>query len=496
MLHLGHIDLEINDVRGESIAVLGIKGSGKTNTTAVIVEDVIGDIPFTIIDPQGEYYGLKEQFDILIAGCGPQVELPVDPDQAATLAEFVYTNNLSVILDLSGYEKKQRDAFLVAYLRKLWRLAGTLRRLHFILIEEARQFIPQTDRSELRDLLTDYATMGRKWGLGLIIVNQRSSNISKDVLSQCGILILHQVAHSADMSIYKDLIPGMSGKQVEATVRGLKRGQAVYVRGAVAEVISIRERRTFHAGSTPDLVAPSLRTVDEKLLADLRALLSPEAKAPETPAVSDEQIARTAALRVADAQMIADLRRQLVDREMTIKNLQDKIADQDRSIKALNARVYTPDLAAKQAAQAAALTPPVVAPTIDKTAAQMQQAAATRQARTEALAIQRQKKDLDALCEKIRAAEKKDRIMLASCLEKPGLWVDPVMVATRFRYTTDCYRKKPPSTLIALKVIERGQEKTTKRPIYRLSESLRSRYPGIDGSVINAKVFAACGIGG
>jgi DNA helicase HerA-like ATPase len=223
-MNIGSLEFNLNDILGESITVLGIKGSGKTNTAAVLAEEILPHVPMTIIDPEGEYYGLKERYPLLIAGSGKQVEFQVAVERAAALATFAYQNRLSIILDLSNFRKGERHDFLTAYLGALWTVASELRQPHFLLLEEARQFIPQQDRSELRDLLTDYALMGRKRGIGLIIVNQRSSNIAKDVLTQAGILLLHRVAHAADMTIYKDLIPGMSGKEVEASVRSLTIG--------------------------------------------------------------------------------------------------------------------------------------------------------------------------------------------------------------------------------------------------------------------------------
>jgi len=52
------------------------------------------------------------------------------------------------------------------------------------------------------DVLVMIATEGRKRGLGIVMVGQRSARIDKDVLSQAGILMLHRVRHPADMGVY------------------------------------------------------------------------------------------------------------------------------------------------------------------------------------------------------------------------------------------------------------------------------------------------------
>jgi DNA helicase HerA-like ATPase len=66
---LNGFELQTQTLVGRSIAVLGITGSGKTNTAAVLIEELLSnDLPLTIVDIEGEYWGLKERFEILVAG--------------------------------------------------------------------------------------------------------------------------------------------------------------------------------------------------------------------------------------------------------------------------------------------------------------------------------------------------------------------------------------------------------------------------------------------
>jgi energy-coupling factor transporter ATP-binding protein EcfA2 len=250
----GKLALEPRHLVGESVTILGLKGSGKSTTAAVLVEEIIESVPLTIIDPEGEYWGLKQRYQLLIAGCGDGVELQISAETAPALAEFSHKNGLSIILDLSGFDLVEAASLLRAYLGKLWEVQFKDPKPRFILLEEAFEFIPQQGDSPVKELLTRIALRGRKRGLGLIVVNQRSSNISKNVLTQAGMYLLHRVAHNADMTIYKDLIP-LPPKEVEERVRGLQPGQALFVRGVNVETVTIRPRHTFHGGATPELNA-------------------------------------------------------------------------------------------------------------------------------------------------------------------------------------------------------------------------------------------------
>jgi DNA helicase HerA-like ATPase len=55
------LSLEVQAFVGRSVAVLGITGSGKTNTAAVLIEELLTQgLPMTIVDIEGEYWGLNQ----------------------------------------------------------------------------------------------------------------------------------------------------------------------------------------------------------------------------------------------------------------------------------------------------------------------------------------------------------------------------------------------------------------------------------------------------
>ena len=271
------VDLDIDAFVGRSVAVLGITGSGKTNTAAVLIEELLsGGLPLTIVDIEGEYYGLKQKFDLLIAGRSEHAELEVTPENAGVLATASVTRGLSVILDLSDYAQAEMYAFLVEYFTTLWEVASKLKKPYEIVLEEAHEFLPQGVGTPLKQILTRIALRGRKRGLGMILMSQRSAKVEKDVLTQTSLLFLHKVVHPTDMKVYNDLIP-LPSKEVESMVGSLRPGQVVMVSNHVPQVAHIRLRDTFHAGSTPTLgevVQPELRRVDASLLQELQKILA------------------------------------------------------------------------------------------------------------------------------------------------------------------------------------------------------------------------------
>jgi uncharacterized protein DUF87 len=269
-LHISKdLDINLEDLIGQCIAILGIRGSGKSNTAGVIFEELLqNDYPLSIIDIEGEYFGLKEKYEVLVVGKGEGVEIEIDAHCAGEIAQVSMEQNVPVVFDLSGFLSDERTEVLKAYLSALWNLAGTLRKPYMIGIEEAHEFIPQGVKNELKEMIARVALRGRKRGLGAIIVSQRSAKVDKDVLSQAGILLLHRVVHEVDMRVYSELLPWRKS-EVKEIINSLDIGDCMYVNGDNVIPIYVRERSTFHAGFTPSLEAvksPELRSVSASII--------------------------------------------------------------------------------------------------------------------------------------------------------------------------------------------------------------------------------------
>jgi len=263
------LDLDLEEIIGQCIAILGIRGSGKSNTAGVIFEELLrNSYPMSIVDIEGEYFGLKEKHEVLVVGCGDGVDIEIDADSAGEIAHVSMKQNVPVVLDLSGFLTDERTEILKAYLSNLWELAGRLRRPYVIGIEEAHEFIPQGVKTELKELIARIALRGRKRGLGAIIVSQRSAKVDKDVLSQAGILFLHRVVHEVDMRVYGELLPWRKG-EVKEIVGSLETGDCIHISGDTIRPIYVRERTTFHGGFTPSLeavAAPELKQVSASII--------------------------------------------------------------------------------------------------------------------------------------------------------------------------------------------------------------------------------------
>ncbi len=292
VLNLGpELAVPLDDVVGQCVAILGIRGSGKSNTAGVIFEELLAaHYPMSLVDIDGEYFGLKEKYEVLVVGGGEHADVELSMATVGEVADLSLREGVPVILDVSDMLGGEREAVVFDYLTRLWTLAGRLRSPYMIGIEECHEFIPQGVRTRMKDVIARIALRGRKRGLGAVIISQRSAKVEKDVLTQAGMLFLHRVVHEADMRVYSELLPWRKTEAKEIVTQ-LGVGECIFMSGSTARRIRMRVRDTFHGGYTPSFCpveSPKLRQVRGRLLEALSQVQNPVLPPAETASVRGE----------------------------------------------------------------------------------------------------------------------------------------------------------------------------------------------------------------
>jgi predicted transcriptional regulator len=464
------LSLETQAFVGRSVALLGITGSGKTNTAAVLIEELLSQgLPMTIVDIEGEYWGLKQSYDLLIAGRSEHAELEIGPDNAAQLAKISVQRGISVILDLSDYTQDEQYDFLVAYFQSLWDVAGKERKPYQIILEEAHEWVPQGTRTPLKQLLTRIALRGRKRGLGIILMSQRSAKVEKDVLTQVPLLFLHKVVHPIDLKVYKELIP-LPGTQVEAMVGALQQGQAIVVFNQHVTAAHIRLRYTFHAGATPTLgttVEPELRRIDEKMLRELQALLTSEKKTATGPDQARRIKELEAVVAAKDAE-IAELQKQ----NAMLSKLQVSVTSPEK-LEISEASVKRMHMAGN----------PLTAPTEERSVATPFK---TPPKTIEAPPLNERK--FSSLVKRIAPLPKLQRELFKLLTEKNRL-MNVQEIAAWLNVEESTVNKNPPSVLMRLRLVERERHDDGFHYRSVLHDYLQVEFPGVDVETLVQRLF-------
>lgn len=240
--------------------VTGKSGSGKSNSVSVLIEEMLsGGLAVLVVDTDGEYYGLKEEHEVLHVGADETCDLQVGPEHAPRLAELALRQNVPVILDLSAYLSAEEARRLVAETcGALFQREQEARRPFPIFVEEIHEFLPQqTGLDEAGRTLVRVAKRGRKRGLGLCGISQRPASVRKDFITQCDYILWHRLTWDNDTRV----AGRVAGKEAARQVPELGNGEALFMADFLEggaenrpyQRVQVRLKRTFDAGATPGL---------------------------------------------------------------------------------------------------------------------------------------------------------------------------------------------------------------------------------------------------
>lgn len=259
-------------------AILGVTGTGKTELALDIVREAVErGIKVFCVDFTGEYRQRLADLD-------PVFPSPT-PEQASNLDERLFAVETG---DYGGYKEKpvlkeaidelreqtyaQVDGFLrdgerhlaVFELSEIANTKATLRltelylssvmswarehrraRQVLLVLEEAHTIVPETygagfdrDTQWVVGRVGQIALQGRKYGVGLLVVTQRTALVSKTILSQCNTFLTHGLIDQTSLnfleSVYSGqhvrLIPNLEQREFLAFGKALRTERPILLR--------------------------------------------------------------------------------------------------------------------------------------------------------------------------------------------------------------------------------------------------------------------------
>ena len=290
--------------------ITGKSGSGKSNTTGVILEQLLEqNFPFLIVDTEGEYYGLKEEYEILHVGADESCDVRIGEEHTGKIIDLALEKNLPIVLDVSGYLSDDDAKDIVGSVVKgLFDKEKKMKKPFLLVIEECHEYIPeQMKLDDCGQSIIKVAKRGRKRGLGVLGISQRPADVKKDFITQANYKIWHNLDWDTDLNVVRRVI----GKDSVETVKELETGEALvdadFLDGL--KKAKFKERETFHAGQTPDLSdfeTPDLKSVSNDLLDELQQITEEKEE---------------------EKDKISELEAKLEKKNQEIKNLEERIND-------------------------------------------------------------------------------------------------------------------------------------------------------------------------
>lgn len=259
------------DAVTETFGILAVRGAGKSNTAAVMAEEMFAArLPFVVVDPVGSWWGLRSSRDgkgpglsIPIFG-GKHGDIPLERGGGQLVADLIVDQRLSLVLDLSTFESENaKKQFLLDFAKRLYQRNEAP--LHLFL-EEADDYIPQRPMRDEAFLLRAFENIvrrGRARGLGITLITQRSASLNKNVLTQCQTLIAMRTTGPQDRKAIEEWVRYHAQQQkIIESLPSLADGEAwVWSPDFLGKTVRVqfRRRATFDSGATPKHSAVSSR---------------------------------------------------------------------------------------------------------------------------------------------------------------------------------------------------------------------------------------------
>lgn len=284
--------INIQDMISHHIAVLGVTGSGKTFVSRKLIKEALKHNKVICVDFTGEYVQKLKEFSPSSVINDPaglkklekelaEKEIMAKKDNdvkkeilqtkmniSNKLQEYVKTfiegsNPLGILElpDLSNtsfileFTQLAIDA-VFCYAKEQYQ-QGKEKKSILIVLEEAHTLVPET--TSLGDLgdygankalvnkIGQIALQGRKYGVGFMVIAQRTANVSKTVLTQCNTVICFQAFDETSFAFLGNYL----GKDLARTLPHLKQYHAVVpgkaMKSSVPMIVDLTEKQPSYA---------------------------------------------------------------------------------------------------------------------------------------------------------------------------------------------------------------------------------------------------------
>jgi hypothetical protein len=270
------VELPIVDLLTGRGFITGKSGSGKSNSASVVAEKLL-DRGYSLlaVDIDGEYYGLKEEYEILHVGADEECDLRVNVEHAEKIAELALEQNVPIILDVSSFlDESEARELLTEVTKHLFAKEKKMKQPFLMLVEEIHEYIPEGGGvDECGQMLIKVSKRGRKHGLGVVGISQRPADVKKDFITQCDWLVWHRLTWNNDTKVVGRIL----GSEYADYIEEMDDGECFLMTDWAADirVVQWARKRTFDAGATPgldDFERPELKSVSGDLVEELEEI--------------------------------------------------------------------------------------------------------------------------------------------------------------------------------------------------------------------------------
>ncbi len=218
--------INLEDAISHHLALLGVTGSGKTFLAHEIIKQLKQDTKIICVDFTGEWKNFfnpeeVEDFETINAAITSDKISLIELDSVSNTTQSLEETNKK-LQEIFTYAKENQECKKIC-----------------LVLEEAHTIVPETTflgdygsfsaNKALVNKMSQIALQGRKFGIGLLVIAQRTANVSKTVLTQCNTVICFQAFDETSFNFLGNYI----GKDLVQTLPSLKQYHAIVTGKAV-----------------------------------------------------------------------------------------------------------------------------------------------------------------------------------------------------------------------------------------------------------------------
>lgn len=201
----------------------------------------------------------------------PDLDGKTEKDIDTLLAQWVGGEKPVTVLDVSGIPPEVLGTVVGTMLRLVydalfWAMdldVGGRKQPLLVVLDEAHRFLPENGKGPANRVVSRIAKEGRKYGVGLMVVTQRPSDVDSAVLSQCGTMIALRVTNQRDRSAVASTIPDDLGDLPEL-LPALRTGEALVLGDALQVPSRIRVDKAVRKPTGEDPPLPAAWLADKR----------------------------------------------------------------------------------------------------------------------------------------------------------------------------------------------------------------------------------------
>jgi hypothetical protein len=183
-----------------------------------------------------------EIWEILRPECVNVLDLSVIAQGRYGLRNLVVAVLANFVFRMRTIARRREALGLPADAQKVW-----------LVIDEAHNFCPSGASTLSKEILIRWAKEGRQPGLSLLVASQQPAAIDREILTQCGIRILHRITSRDDFMAINALSQDFMGDGLGSQIKRLTgAGETLVIDDKRETVIhtQVRPRQSYHGGGS------------------------------------------------------------------------------------------------------------------------------------------------------------------------------------------------------------------------------------------------------